>query len=103
MKFASVFIASIFLSLHLGAVFYVNSSLLSNFFTPDIVSLLFFIGAVGNTILFLFAPKLIELVGKRYLLFLFLILTAISTFGLAVTNTWPNVLIAVSIKKRKRR
>jgi len=94
MKFVSVFIASIFLSLHLGAVFYVNSSLLSNFFTPDIVSLLFFIGAVGNTILFLFAPKLIELVGKRYLLFLFLILTAISTFGLAVTNTWP--LIALS-------
>ena len=92
LRFAPVFIVSFFLSLHFGAILYVNSSLLGKFFEPDTVSLLFLIGALDNIIFFLFAPRLIERFGKRLLLFLFLLITAFSTFGLATAQTVPLIL-----------
>ena len=94
MKFAPVFIASIFLSLHYGAILYVNSSLLGNFFKPGIVSLLFLLGAIGNVILFLFTPKLIEQFGKRPPLFFFLFIATLSTLGLAFAQSAFTTLIS---------
>src|SRR3989344_2088796 len=94
MRFAPVFIASIFLSLHYGAILYVNSSLLCNFFKPGIVSLLFLLGAIGNVILFLFTPKLIEQFGKRPPLFFFLFIATLSTLGLAFAQSAFTTLIS---------
>ncbi len=86
-KFGPVFIASFFLSLHYGAILYVNSSLLGKFFQPNAVSLLFVVGAVGNILLFLYAAKLIEKFGKRLLLIIFFLLVLASTLSLALSTT----------------
>lgn len=86
MRFVPIFISSVFLSLHFGAILYVNSSLLGGFFEPDVVSLLFLAGALGNIFIFLFAPRLIEKLGKRPLLIFFLAVTAITTYGLALAT-----------------
>lgn len=86
-RFIPVFIASFFLSIHYGAVLYINSSFLSNFFEPNIVSFLFLIGAVGNILLFLFAPRLVRGLGKRPVLFVSLAATTISTLGAALATT----------------
>lgn len=86
MRFVSIFLATVFLSIHYGAILYVNSSLLSTYFEPNIVSLMFLGGAVGNIIFFLFAPKLIRLFGKRSFLLLSLILVAGSTLFMAFST-----------------
>ena len=75
MRFGSIFVSTLFLSIHYGAILYVNSSLLGSFFEPNVVSMLFLAGAVGNIILFLFAPQLIEMFGKRLLLLILLCLS----------------------------
>ncbi|KKU89229.1 MAG: Nucleoside:H+ symporter:Major facilitator superfamily member, partial [Candidatus Yanofskybacteria bacterium GW2011_GWA1_48_10] len=93
-RFAPVFVASFLLSIHFGALLYVNSSLLGGFFEPSIVSLFFLLGAAGSVLIFLFAPKLIRRFGKRFLLLFSLILTTISTFSLALASS--SSVIAVS-------
>ncbi|PIP56007.1 MAG: hypothetical protein CO183_00155 [Candidatus Zambryskibacteria bacterium CG_4_9_14_3_um_filter_42_9] len=90
-RFVPVFTTSLFLSLHLGTILYVNSSLLNKFFDPSAISLLFILGALGNIALFLSAPKLIERLGKRVLLLFLLILAALSTIGLSLATTKPTV------------
>src|SRR3989344_489207 len=94
LRFISVFVSVLFLSINFSAVLYVNSTLLGQFFSPETVSLLFILGSVGNILLFLIAPKLIEKLGKRLLLFISLILTGASTIGLALGDT--PVLVATS-------
>ena len=93
MRFVPVFVASFFLSIHFGILLYVNSSLLGRFFGPSIVSLFFLLGAAGSILIFLFAPKLIRRFGKRPLLLLSLIFTAVSTFGLALAVTSSAIAI----------
>ena len=87
MRFVPVFVASFFLSLHFGALLFVNSSLLGKFFEPSTVSLFFLLGAAGSILIFLFTPKLIRRFGKRPLLLFSLILTAVNTFGLALATS----------------
>jgi MFS family permease len=89
-----IFVSSFFISINIGALLFVNSSQLSKFFEPNIVSAIFLLGALTNIILFLLAPKLIERIGKLSLLIYSLILTTTSTLGLALaTNT---LIIALS-------
>ena len=85
-RFVSVFIASFFLSIHFGIILYVNSSLLDSFFKPNVVSLIFLLGAIANIFLFLFASKLIRLLGKRLLLFISLSFILASTLVLALST-----------------
>jgi MFS family permease len=94
MRFVPIFVASFFLSVHFGTTLYTNSSLLSKFFPANSVSFLFILGALGNTVLFLFAPKLIERVGKRFLLLSSLVLSIVSTVLLAFVQSWE--LVALS-------
>lgn len=93
-KFISVFVSTLFLSINFGAVLNINSARLSEFFDSRSVSMLFVLGAVGNILLFLIAPKLIEGFGKRKLLLILLLLVGCSTFGLAYGTT--NAVIAIS-------
>lgn len=94
MKFVSIFLSALFLSIHFGAILYVNSSLLGDFFESNVVSLLFFLGAVGNIILFLTAPKLIRVLGKRVFLFSSLILATLGTLFMALASTPLTVAIS---------
>lgn len=93
-RFLSVFVASLFLSFHYGAILYVNSSLLGNFFSQNAISLLFLIGALGSIILFLFTANLIEFFGKRLLLLYLLSVAALSTIGLAFAETSTLALVS---------
>ena len=93
-RFAPIFIASLFFSLHFGALLFLNSSLLKQFFGPDTVSFLFLVGALGNILLFLSAPTLIKKFGKRLLLLFSLILIAVSTVTLALATT--ALVVAIS-------
>lgn len=89
LRFIKVFIATLFLSLNFGALLYVNSSYLGTFFSETAVSALFLLGAVGNILLFLVAPKLLNLWGKKRLLFLTLLLLTAATVGLWIDGqTW---------------
>ncbi|MEX2013673.1 MAG: MFS transporter [Parcubacteria group bacterium] len=92
-RFVPVFVAGFFVSIHLGATLFVNSSLLGQFFEPDTISLLFLIGALGNIVLFLAIPRLIERFGKRLLLLVLLFITMFSTMVLALAAT--QFLVAV--------
>ena len=93
-KFVSVFVVSIFLSLHYGAILYVNSSLLGKFFSQNTTSLLFVVGALGSIVFFLFTAKLIEWFGKRLLLLFLLSIATLATLGLAFAQTGFYVLIS---------
>src|SRR3989338_427195 len=93
-RYISVFISTLFLSVHFGALLYINSTLLSRFFSPEVVSILFVLGALGNIVLFLFTPQLIERFGKRMLLVIFLLVSTISTLGLALAETGSVALVS---------
>ena len=93
-RFVPVFVASLFLSIHYGSTLYFHSSFLKNYFGSNTVSFLFLLGALGNISLFLFAPKLIQRLGKRPFLFSSLILTAVSTFIFTLTVTRPIIILA---------
>ena len=93
-RYISIFISTLFLSAHFGALLYVNSTLLSRFFSPEVVSILFVLGALGNIVLFLFTPQLIERFGKRMLLVIFLLVSTISTLGLAFAETSSVALLS---------
>jgi MFS family permease len=94
LRLVPVFVSTFFLSIHFGAILYLNSALLGKFFKPETVSLLFLIGALGNIIFFLFVPKLIERFGKRLLLISFLLVTELSTLSLAFAQT--DLLVVLS-------
>src|SRR3990167_9628257 len=93
-KFLLIFVSLLFLSIHYGTILYINSSLLSDFFAPGPVGILFVLGAIGNALLFLSAAKIVRKFGKHLLLFTSLVITLLSTIGLAVYTS--AITIAVS-------
>jgi len=96
-KFALVFLACFFLSLHSGAILYTNSTLLESFFSPAVVSFLFLLGAVGNIALFLYIPKLIRKLGNKTVVSLFLLIKALCTFTLVMSSSALVVAVAFVI------
>ncbi len=83
-RFVKIFVATLFISVNFGALLYVNSTFLGKFFPGWAVSGLFLLGAVGNVLIFLIAPKLLNLFGKKWLLLASLIALGGSTLGLAL-------------------
>ncbi|MGB3921843.1 MAG: MFS transporter [Minisyncoccia bacterium] len=93
-RFASIFVASVFISLNYGATLYINSTLLNQFFSESAVSGLFLLGATVSVFLFLFISKFIEWFGKRILLVIFLVMAALGTLGLAYADTPKEVALS---------
>lgn len=86
-KFIPAFTATVFLSLHFGALIYVNSSFLGRFFSHDVIGFLFVLSAVGNLLLLLLSPRLFNRFNRDFLLFVFLLVTAVGTLGLAFATS----------------
>ena len=86
-KTLPVYIADLFFSLHYAAILYVNSSLLEQYFSVRITSILFILGAIGNILLFYKAPHLLKRFGNRALFFVLVLLDAFATCGLAVSSS----------------
>ena len=80
-RLVPVFVAAFFLSINFGALLYVNSTFLNTFFSTNTVSLIFLIGAVGNMILFLIAPRLLNWFRKEVMFFVFLAIIFITSLG----------------------
>lgn len=62
--FNALYTALLLLSLHWGVVLYINSSYLEQFVSAKTVSILYIVGALITTIIFLFASKLLTKVGN---------------------------------------
>lgn len=93
-RFIPVFIASIFLSAHYGALLYVNSSLLGSFFNQNTMSLIFLVGAIISIVIFLFTAKFIEFFGKRLFLLILLVIAGFSTLILSFSQNSFYILIS---------
>lgn len=85
-KAIPILIANFFFSLHYAAILYVNSSLLEEYFSVNVVSALFVFGALGNMVIFFYAPRLLKKIGNRALFFLFVLIDIIATAGLAMAE-----------------
>lgn len=73
---------------------YVNSTFLSGYFNPEVVTALFVIGPLLNIFLFFYASRIVELVGKGKFLFLLTLITFISTATLYFSTSWFNLGVA---------
>jgi MFS family permease len=82
-----IYLINLLFSVHYAGILFINSSFLSKFFPTSDVSLLYVLGAIGNIILFLYAPKLLKKEHTRKLFFIFLGLEVLATGGLALTNS----------------
>ncbi|MDO8424124.1 MAG: hypothetical protein Q7S54_00750 [bacterium] len=90
LRLLPIFLISFLLSIHSGALLYINSTFLGRFFGTGMVSLLFLAAAVFNIGLFLIAPRLLKYFGKSLLLLFFLFITGGATLGLANAATPSN-------------
>lgn len=93
-RFIPVFTITFFLSLNFGAVIYINSSFLGQFFSTQMVSILFILSAVCNALLFIAAPGLLKYFGKERLLIFSLLILIAGALGLALSTT--GMLAAIS-------
>jgi MFS family permease len=84
LRFLPILIINFFLSLNFGALIYINSSYLGNYFSTNLVSALFLIGALINTFFFFAVPWLLNFFGRKKLFLLFLIALLASTLGMAM-------------------
>jgi MFS family permease len=91
LRFIKVFVATLFISINFGALLYLNSTFLGTFFSPTTVSILFLLGAAVNVGLFLLAPKLINLFGKKWLLLISLVGLAAADLGMVFCPTTVGV------------
>lgn len=86
-RFFLIFLASIFLSLFYASTLFVNSSFLSQFFSPRDVSLFYILGALANILIFFEISHLLGRYSKRGVFLFFLSLEAISTALLAIATS----------------
>ncbi len=86
-KIFPIYLATLFVSFHYAAVIYIGSSNLERFFSKDIVSLLFILGATINIFLFVLTPKILKKMSDRTLLFAFILLEILAVFGLAISHS----------------
>ena len=82
-----IFIGNLLYSFHYNVLVYVNSSYLSEYFNPGLVSILYVLGSIGSIALFFLAVYLENKFGNKKFLSLFLFLELIAVFGLAVAST----------------
>lgn len=94
LRLIPVYVSSFFLSLNFGALLYISSSLLGEFFGKDYIALFFLAGAVLNTLFFLVSPYLIRRFSKETLLFAFLVMTTCATFFSALA--WNATMVAIA-------
>lgn len=93
MRLFWIFLAEFLFSLHFAATLYINSSFLAHFFSLKTVGFLYVIGALCSLFFFFNAPRLLNWLGNRKFLVLFLTLTLGSTVGAAFTHNSLDAVI----------
>jgi len=82
----TLFLSNIFISFHYALIIYINSSLLSNFFSQTQVSALYIIGSLVDAILLLNASKVIQKIGIYTFTMLAVVIELICTIGMVATT-----------------
>ncbi|MEX0931800.1 MAG: MFS transporter [Candidatus Paceibacterota bacterium] len=83
----ALYISAFISALYFFSSAYINSTFLEELMTPQMVSLLFALGSIGNIIAYIFAPAMLRRVGN-YALTLFVITLVFAIFvGLSVATT----------------
>ncbi len=82
----TLFLSNIFLSFHYALIIYINSSLLSGFFSDTQVSTLYIIASIFDMIFLLSASKIIEKVGVYKFITGLLCLEFIATIGMGTSS-----------------
>ncbi|MDQ5969095.1 MAG: hypothetical protein QG579_252 [Patescibacteria group bacterium] len=83
----TIFLSNIFISFHYALIIYVNSTLLSNFFSETQVSGLYVIGSIANTLLLLSASKILEKIGIYKFAVYCIAIEFLSILGMAISTT----------------
>ncbi|KKR66137.1 MAG: hypothetical protein UU06_C0005G0027, partial [Parcubacteria group bacterium GW2011_GWB1_40_5] len=83
----TIFLSNIFISFHYSLIIYVNSTFLNNFFSETQVSSLYVIGSIVNTLLLLYASRILEKIGIYKFAIYCIFIEFFSTLGLAITST----------------
>lgn len=79
----AVYTSNILLSFHYYLVVYINSSFLSQYFSPEQISVFYIIGSIINLILFINISKVLEKFGNYKLIIYTIIVEIIAICGLA--------------------
>ncbi len=82
-----IYASNIFLSFHYFFIIYVNSSLLSQFFSESQVSVLYIISSLINLIFLLNISKILNTVGNYKITLYAITIEILATLGLALTDT----------------
>ncbi|TAL49176.1 MFS transporter [Patescibacteria group bacterium] len=82
----AIFLANFLIAFHYFLIIYINSSLLTRFFSASAVSLIFVLGSVLNLILLLEAPWLIRRTGVFFTLILWSAAELVAVWLLAVSS-----------------
>lgn len=90
---STVYIANLLLSFHYFLVLYINSSFLNLYVTEKTVGTLYTLGSIGNLILLLLAPYLLNIIGNYRLILGFMVLEGIAIAGLSFASL-PILVIA---------
>lgn len=81
-----VYIANLLLSFHYFLILYINSSFLNLHVTEKTIGLLYTVGSLGNLVLLLAAPYLLNLFGNYRMVLGFIVLEGIAVAGLSFTS-----------------
>ena len=82
----TLFLSNVFLALHYSLIIYINSSFLSNFFTETQVSSLYIIGSIANTILLIYASRILEKIGPYKFVIYCIGLEFLTLLGMAISS-----------------
>ncbi len=82
----TLFLSNIFLSFHYALIVYVNSSLLSNFFSDTQISALYIIASILDMIFLINASRIIEKIGIYRFITFVIALEFAATLGMALSS-----------------
>jgi MFS family permease len=77
-----IFTSNLLLSFHFFLIIYINSSLLDQFFSSSVLSLLYILGSVFNLAIFINAPSILKYLGNYKFTLWAIILEAVAIMGL---------------------
>ncbi|MFZ2621056.1 MAG: MFS transporter [Minisyncoccia bacterium] len=83
----TLFLSNIFISFHYALIIYVNSSYLNNFFSETQVSTLYILGSIIDTVLLLYASKILEKIGNYKFIIYTVLIEFIATLVIAISNS----------------
>lgn len=91
---ASIFAVSFFYSIHMALVSYINSSMLSEYVSANMVSVLFATGSALSIIVMLYAPRLMQRFSTIRVSVTIFVFSAVLLWVLGTTLIQPLLLIA---------